>query len=99
MRVDVRMVKIVNRNVGPDKILIGTPHENSILNTVFCDVQFPDGSLKPYLVNIITENILDSADVDGYCSYYLDGIMGYSVSGSTASKKKYGLSTNMAIEE
>ena len=63
---DLRMAKVIKRNIGPDGTLIGTPHENSMLNTALYDVQFPDGSVKPYLANIIAENILNNVDADGY---------------------------------
>ena len=71
-RNELRMAKVIKRNIGPDGTLIGTPYENSMLNTALYDVQFPDGSVKPYSANIIAENILNSVDADGYHSQYLD---------------------------
>ena len=81
------MAKVIKRNIGPDWTLIGTPHENSMLNTARYDVQFPDGSVKPYPANIIAENILNNVDADGYHSQYLDGILEHSVSDSAVSKE------------
>ena len=51
----LRMAKVIKRNIGPDGTLIGTPHENSMLINALYDVQFPDGSVKPYSANIIAE--------------------------------------------
>ena len=62
------MAKVIKRNIGPDGTLIGTLHEKSMLNTALYDVRFLDGSVKPYLANIIAENILNSVDADGYHS-------------------------------
>ena len=42
------------------------------------DVQFPDGSIKPYSANIIAENILMQADGDGLHHQLLEGILDHS---------------------
>ena len=42
------MAIMTERNVRPDGTLIGTSHENSMLNTALCYVQFHDKSVKPY---------------------------------------------------
>ena len=38
------------------------------------DVQFPDGTMKEYVANIIAENILQYVDEDGLHSQSLEGI-------------------------
>ena len=52
---ELKMVKVIKRNIGPDGTLIGigTLHENAMLNTALYESQFPDGSVKPYLANIL----------------------------------------------
>jgi hypothetical protein len=45
------------------------------LNTMTYDVLFPDGNVKEYAVNIISENILQQVDNDGYSKTRLDCIV------------------------
>ena len=33
--------------------LVGTYSENPMLNTLMCDMEFPDGATKPYAANMI----------------------------------------------
>ena len=63
-----RMATVIKRNIGPDGTRIGTPHQNSMLNTALYDVHFSRGSVQPYSANILAENTPNSVDVDGYHS-------------------------------
>ena len=58
-----------------------------MLNTALYDAEFPDGSIKPYLANIIAENILNNVDAYGYHSQFLEGILDHSVSDSAVLKE------------
>ena len=48
--------------LGEDGKLVGTYPENTMLNTLMYDVEFPDGATKPYAANIIADNIHNSMD-------------------------------------
>ena len=64
-----------------------------MLNTMLYDVQFPDGSIKPYSENIIAENILMQADGDRIHNQLLEGILDHSKDKQSIKKKdKYFIS-------
>ena len=42
------------------------------------NMQFPDGTIKPHLANIIAENILNQVDEDGYHCQLLEGMLEHS---------------------
>ena len=44
------------------------------MNITLYDVQFSDGAIKPYLENLIAENILMQVYSDGYHHQMIDGI-------------------------
>ena len=57
------------------------------------DMQFPDGSIKPYSENLIAENILMQADSDGLHNQLLEGILDHSKEKrAIENKDKYFLS-------
>ena len=60
-----RLAKVIKRSVDSDGNVIGNYNELPVLNTMLYDVQFPDGSIKPYSANLIAENILMQTDSDG----------------------------------
>ena len=51
------------------------------------DVKFPDGSIKPYSANLITENILMQADSDGLHHQLHEGILYHSKDKRAIEKK------------
>ena len=59
-----------------------------MINTILFDVQFPDGAIKPYISNLIAENILTQVDAYGYHNQLLEGILDYSKD-KRAVEKKY----------
>ena len=61
---DKRLAKVIKRSVDSDGKVIGNYNELPVLNTMLYDVQFPDGSIKPYSANLIAENILIQEDSD-----------------------------------
>ena len=71
---ELRLAKVIRRSVDYDGNVGGNYNDIPILNTVLYDVQFPDAEIKPYLVNLIAENILMQVDADGYHCQLLDGI-------------------------
>ena len=90
---EMRLAKMLKRSVGKDGELIGKDNEVLMLNTALYDVQFPDGTIKPYSANIIAENILNSVDSDGYHSQFLEGILDHSVGSNAVAKKDMWIKT------
>ena len=70
-----RLAKVIKRSIDSDGKVIGKYNEIPVLNTMLYDVQFPDGSIKPYSAKIIAENILMQADGAGLHHQLLDGIL------------------------
>ena len=52
---DMRLEKVVRRSLDSDGKVTGNYNNRPVLNTMFYDVQFPDGTIKPYSANIIAE--------------------------------------------
>ena len=73
-----RLAKVIKRSVDSDGKVIGNYNELPVLNTMLYDVQFTDGSIKPYSANIIAENILMQADGDRLHHQLLEGILDHS---------------------
>ena len=48
-----------------------------MLNSIIYDVEFPDGQVREYSMNIITENMLTQVDLDGYSLTLMEGIIDY----------------------
>ena len=87
------MAKVIKRSVDSDGRGIGNYNELPVINTMLYDVQFPDGSIKPYSENIIAENILIQADGDGIHHQLLEGILDHSKDKRAIEKKnKYFVS-------
>ena len=69
---------MIKRSVDSDGKVIGNYNELLVLNTMLYDVQFPDGSIKPYSANLIAENILMQADIDRLHHQLFEGILDHS---------------------
>ena len=93
---DMRLTTVIRRNVNSDGKFIGYYNNIPNLNTILYDVQFPDGAVKPYSANLISENILNQVDVDGYYYQSLEDILDHSSDNRAVDKKnkwiasKYG---------
>jgi len=61
--------------VGPDGKLAGTCDENPVLNSIVCEVEFPDGEVRECSANIIAENMLTQIDLDGCSLSLMKGII------------------------
>ena len=55
---DMTSAKVRKRATGPDGTVIGTYDDNSILNSMVYEVEFPDGQVKEYSANVIAVNML-----------------------------------------
>ena len=73
-----RLAKVIKISVDSDGKVIDKYNELPVMNTILYDVQFPDGSIKPYLENLIAKNIMMQADSDGLHHQLLEGILDHS---------------------
>jgi hypothetical protein len=67
--------KVIVASLDRDGKVIGSPNENSFLNTVLYDVEFEDGICQQYGANIIAENMLQNVDNEGHHSDTLHYIL------------------------
>ena len=72
---DMRLAKVVQRSLDSDGKVTGNYNNIPVLNTMLYDVMFPDGTIKPYLANIIAEHILNQVDEYGYHRQLLEGLL------------------------
>ena len=54
---DLTRGTVKRRAAGADGKAIGTYDDNSMLNTMVYEVEFPDGQVKEYAANLIAENM------------------------------------------
>ena len=88
-----RLAKVIKRRVDSDGKVISKYNEIPVLNIMLYDVQFPDGSIKPFSEKLITENILIHADSAGLHHQLLEGILDNSKDKRAIEKKdKYFIS-------
>ena len=58
----LRKAKVVGRTTNGNRKVTGSYDPNPFLNTLTYDVEFPDGEIKEYSANIITENMHAQVD-------------------------------------
>ena len=85
---DVRLAKVIRRNVDSNGQVLGYYKEIPMLNTILYDVQFPYGAIQTYSANLVAENILTQVDTDGYHNHLLGVILDRSED-KRAVEKKY----------
>jgi hypothetical protein len=56
---------------------IGTYSDNSIMNSIVHEIEFPDGELKEYAANILEENMLSQVDHEGHNVMLMREIIDY----------------------
>ena len=61
-RYKLQNAQILHQSLDPTGWSVGTYHKNPILNTLVYDVKFPDGEVKEYSSNVISENLLSQVD-------------------------------------
>ena len=61
----LQVAKVVRRTLDENGKLVGSYSDNFILNSLLYEVEFTDGTTKPYAANMIAQNIHDSVDGDG----------------------------------
>ena len=71
----MQVSKVDQRILDVDGKLVLIYYDNPMLNTLMYNMEFPDGSTKPYASNMISENIHNSVDSDGHRSRPFGDIM------------------------
>ena len=69
------MTQQLRRAVDSNGKVIGNWNANPILNTLVCECEFDDGTIREYLANLIASNIYEKGDSDGYSKALLHTIV------------------------
>ena len=77
----------LQQSIGPNGIIAGEYNDNPILNSIIYDVEFPDGTIKEYSVNVIAENMLTQVDSDGFTMTMLGDIIAHKKDAAKAISK------------
>ncbi len=72
---------VVQQATNENGHLIGTFHENPLLNTLLYEGEFDDGTTRGYAANTIASNIFMESDADDFSSSLLYHIVDYKRSG------------------
>ena len=79
---EMQSAKVLRHSKDDSGEIRGTYNENTILNTLVYDVDFPDGEVREYSANIIAENMYAQVDSDGFSHTLLDHISDYKKDGN-----------------
>ena len=82
------LAKVVRQSVDGDGKVIGSFHENPMLNTLVYECEFEDGTTKEYAANIIAENIFYDSDPDGHRNRTMVTIVDHKRSGEAVRKSE-----------
>ena len=69
--------KVQGRTILPDNSVIITHNENPILNIMKHNVEFEDGNVREFVVNIIVQNILTKTNDDTHVSMALETMLNH----------------------
>ena len=84
------LAKVKKRKRDSSGMPIGEADSNLILDTRVYELEFPDGRVEEYAVNIIAENLPNQADSDGWDTGLLDEIIGFRKDDAIAVDKDQG---------
>ena len=73
---------VLRRSVDRYGKVIGQHHKNPLLNTLVYDIEFPNGDVRKYAANIISENLLAQVDPEGFHTNVLEEIMDHQRDGT-----------------
>ena len=79
--------KVARRALGPDGTVTGRHDENPILNSIVCEVEFPDGQIKEYAANVLAENLSSQVDSEGFSASLFAGILDWHKNSNAVEKK------------
>jgi hypothetical protein len=71
----MQMAWVIGRSKSDDGRILGIHDDNPMLNTLLYDVQFPDGLIKEYVANVISENMFSQVDAEGHSYALLEAIV------------------------
>jgi hypothetical protein len=71
----MQMARVIGRSKSDDGRILGIHDDNPMLNTLLYDVQFPDGTIKEYAANVISENMFSQVDAEGHSYALLEAIV------------------------
>ena len=84
------LAKVKKRKRDPAGNPIGEENPNPILDSRIYELEFPDGRIEEYAVNVIAENLLNQADGDGWDTGLLDEILDFRMNSEVAISKEDG---------
>ena len=67
--------KLIQHTLDENGKVMGKRSENPMLNTLMYDVEFSDGTIRPYAANVIADNIYDQVDSEGIRTKIIDAII------------------------
>eukprot|EP00957_Ditylum_brightwellii_P182735 13918638-Ditylum_brightwellii.AAC.1 len=62
----------------------GSYHDNPMLNSTICEVEFPDREVKEYAANVIAEKMLTHVDYEGFTTTMMEKIINHDRDENTA---------------
>ena len=77
------MGKVICQAFDKNGTTIGNHAVNPLLNTLLCDVEFPDGSVRIYASNSIAENVLAQCDADGFYTNVMATVLDHKRDGTS----------------
>ena len=83
---DFKATRVKGRHTDENGNVIGTFHNNPLLNSLIYDVEFPDGTIREYAANVIAQNMYSSLDENGFSKLILDCILEHSKDDSAVDK-------------
>ena len=76
---------MIGRSVGPEEAIEDSYDNNSILNSLLYNTEFPDRQVKEYSANMIVENMLYGLDSNSFLVTMLEVITDYAKDNTTLS--------------
>ena len=73
--------------IGPDSKIRGSYDDDPFRNSIIYEVEFNDGTIKEYSANVITDNMVQQVDSEGFILTLMEGIADYKKDSDTAINK------------
>lgn len=83
---ELKTAKVIGHTLDTEGNTVGHSNPLPWLSSVLYDVEFPDGTVKPYAANIIAENILSQVDAEGKRGLCVECILDYATDGDAVTK-------------
>ena len=69
--------RVIRHTLDENGKVMGKHSDNLIINKLVYDVEFPDGTIRPYTVNVVTDNIYAQVDSEGIQTNISDAIINH----------------------